>query len=169
MLETDPATGEQRVVLIDFGMLRSMTAKNLRGLYRGITPNMGTPAYSPPERGTNDYKPQKFDAYSLGKCMSVMLFGTKAHEWDKWDEHYHVPGVTYIGQRSEALMEMLRKTLAVDPAERWTCKDLVGCAWMTSAGGCSDCMRHHCSISLCLPTLMHRCPFSRCLCRRVTT
>ena len=147
MLETHPTTGEQKLVLIDFGMLRSMTAKNLRGLNRGITPNVGTPNYSPPERGTSDYILRKFDVYSLGKCISFMLVGNVAHDNCEYTSNYHVP-MRYIGQRSEALIEMLKKTLAVNPNERWTVKDLVGCAWMTSgsAGACSDCMLHHCSI-----------------------
>ena len=66
---------DQSVVLIDFGLARSLTANHVRGIFKGITAGRGTPFYRPPESMRPDYDPSKFDVYSLGKVILFLLLG----------------------------------------------------------------------------------------------
>jgi len=117
-------TTESEVKVIDFGLAKAMTDVGAEmDLTRGEF--VGTPSFASPEQFGSGFVDARSDIYSLGATLWFALTGLAPHFGKTLEEirdrktHDDLP-IAQLAARKvpEALVKLLRSTLAADPGER---------------------------------------------------
>lgn len=107
------------VKVLDFGIAK-MVDENTELTEAGSI--VGTPAYMAPEQARGDEVDGRTDLYALGCCLYVMLVGHAPYVGDSVMEvllsHQNDPVPMLPIEFPEPLRELLRETMAKDPADR---------------------------------------------------
>jgi tRNA A-37 threonylcarbamoyl transferase component Bud32 len=112
-------TADGTVVLTDFGIARSAagTAVTASGMV------IGTPAYLAPEQVTGQPVTARTDVYALGVVAYECLTGRRPFEGDNpfgvAARRLREPPPTMAGHLPAAVVAVVERALALDPAQRW--------------------------------------------------
>lgn len=108
-------TPDERIVLIDFGIARTLNRTDRKGTM------IGTEGYSPPEQYRGIVEPQS-DLYSLGATLHHLLSGSDPRLETPFTFHER-PLRQLNPAVSPELEEIVARALEYDPAARWSSAD----------------------------------------------
>ncbi|GAA2761465.1 hypothetical protein GCM10010103_05060 [Streptomyces paradoxus] len=126
-----PRGAQSRLVLIDFGIARPLSARESGFLDTGLTQHgyfVGTAAYTPPELFTGAAPSVASDLYSIGCILFEAIagrgpFSEAADFTDYWNAHREAPVPSLRAERPDVpvpLDDLVRDLLAKSPADRPT-------------------------------------------------
>src|SRR6266404_4006944 len=120
---TDAATAEMEVKVIDFGLAKVTNALGEADLTHGGF--VGTPSFASPEQFGSGPADARSDIYSLGVTLWYALTGQVPYPGKTIEEirdrqkHADLPIEQLVDRKIPAsLIDMLRRTLALDPTQR---------------------------------------------------
>jgi tRNA A-37 threonylcarbamoyl transferase component Bud32 len=112
-------TADDTVVLTDFGIARSAATAPVTAT--GVV--IGTPAYLAPEQVLGQPATPGTDVYALGVVAYECLTGSRPFQgenpFDVAMRRIREPPPTLVGQLAPAVLAVVERALAVDPAQRW--------------------------------------------------
>ncbi len=123
LTRTDAATAEMEVKVIDFGLAKVTNALGEADLTHGGF--VGTPSFASPEQFGSGPADARSDIYSLGVTLWYALTGQVPYPGKTIEEirdrqkHADLPIEQLVDRKIPAsLIDMLRRTLALDPTQR---------------------------------------------------
>jgi hypothetical protein len=104
---------EVRAMLGDLGLGKALDASSR------LTTVAGTPSYVAPEQAQAEPPDARADQYSLGALAYLLLSGTPAYRFSSLQQAAHPEPPPPLAGHDECVDAVVRRALAVDPAERW--------------------------------------------------
>jgi eukaryotic-like serine/threonine-protein kinase len=112
-IHTDSVTGNKVAILYDFGLSRYIKSRS-----NPYSSPMGTPGYASPEQHLNKLLDSRSDIFSLGCVLYAMLAKEPPFESVPCQPPAILSDID--GSVSDKLSETINKSLAIDPAQRFS-------------------------------------------------